>query len=108
MKQNVPDIDPSVFQDKAKQAAELLKAMANENRLMILCRLGIGELTVSELMTEIGLSQSALSQHLAGLRQRNFVATRRENQKVFYRISDPAILRVIDTLIDIYCPEMKK
>ena len=103
------DIDPAAFQAAAGQAARLLRALGNERRLMILCRLGEEELPVSALVEPSGLSQSALSQHLALLREEGLVATRREGQSIFYRIHDPAALQVIATLAAIYCPpEMQK
>ena len=102
-----PDLlDPKLFQEKAAAAASLLRAMANEHRLMILCRLGAGEHRVGDLKAATDLSQSALSQHLAVLREQDLVATRRDGQVIFYRIADPAALKVIETLAAIYCPEM--
>jgi ArsR family transcriptional regulator len=101
-------LDPSVFEAKAEIAASLLKAMSNPHRLMILCRLGASEASVSELQTDSGLSQSALSQHLSVLRTRELVATRRDAQTIYYRLSDPAVRQVIETLMKIYCPEMLK
>lgn len=101
-------LDPRVFEAKAEVAASLLKAMSNPHRLMILCRLGASEASVGDLQTDSGLSQSALSQHLAVLRARELVATRREAQTVYYRLSDPAVRQVIEALMKIYCPEMLK
>lgn len=98
-------LDPDQFRDRAGEAARLLKAMASEHRLMILCRLGGGEMTVGQLLTGTTLSQSALSQHLAVLREDGLVVTRREGQSIFYRIADPAAVRLIETLADIFCPE---
>ena len=100
--------DVTVFQEKAANAAKLLRSMSNEHRLMILCRLGAGERSVGDLGAEFNLSQSALSQHLAVLREEGLVATRREGQTVFYRNADPAAIRVIETLAAVYCPEMLK
>ncbi len=97
--------DPALFQRQAGAAASLLKAMANEHRLMILCRLGDSERSVGGLQADFDLSQSALSQHLAVLREQGLVATRREAQSIFYRIADPAAAKVIETLSAIYCPE---
>lgn len=105
---DVDAFDASRFQAQASQAAALLRAMANERRLMILCRLGAGEMSVGALQTDIDLSQSALSQHLAVLREQGLVKTRREGQSILYSIADPAALKVIETLAAIYCPEMLK
>ena len=97
-------LDIARFGTSATQAASLLRALANERRLMILCRLADGERSVGDLQSLLGLSQSALSQHLAVLRQESIVATRREGQTIRYRIADPAALRVVATLVDIFCP----
>ena len=90
---------------KAGEAAGLLKLMANENRLLILCRLFIaGEMSVNGLAAAVHLSQSALSQHLAKMRDDGLLATRRDAQTIYYRISDPNAARLLDQLKDIYCP----
>lgn len=90
---------------KAGEAARMLKLLANENRLLILCRLVVaGEMSVGELAGVVELSQSALSQHLAKMREDGLVATRREAQTVFYRIADPNAERLLALLKDIYCP----
>lgn len=88
----------------ALAAAALLKALANENRLMILCTLMGGEMSVSELNEVIPLSQSALSQHLGGLREAGLVNTRKESQTVFYRIEGTEASQIIAVLQSIYCP----
>ncbi|MEA5445595.1 metalloregulator ArsR/SmtB family transcription factor [Gammaproteobacteria bacterium AB-CW1] len=87
----------------AEKAAHMLRALANSHRLMILCQLVQGEKTVSELSLQIPLSQSALSQHLARLRQDQLVATRRESQNIHYRIADPGVMEIIGQLYEIYC-----
>ena len=98
----------AAFGAKAAQAADLLRALSNERRLLILCELGDGELSVGEIQERLDCSQSALSQHLAVLREHGAVATRRERQTIFYRIDDPAVLKVIATLASIFCPEKLK
>ena len=92
------------FQASAGEAAALLRALSNEKRLMILCQLGEGEMSVGQLLPQVGLSQSALSQHLAKLRDEALVSTRREGTTIFYRNADPAVLKVIAVLAEIYCP----
>jgi ArsR family transcriptional regulator, virulence genes transcriptional regulator len=87
----------------AAAAEQLLKQLANRNRLMVLCVLSDGELSVGELNARVPLSQSALSQHLAKLRQAGLVSTRREAQTIYYRMSDPAARRIIAELYLIYC-----
>ena len=106
MKTTIVLPNPSVFEAKAGVAASLLKAMSNQHRLMVLCRLGASEASAGELQADSGLSQSALSQHLAVLRARGLVDTRRESQTIYYRLADPAVRQVIETLMKIYCPEM--
>ena len=95
----------AAFAASAAEAAGLLRALANERRLLILCDLGGNELSVSELQERLDISQSALSQHLAVLREQGLVATRREAQTIYYCIADPAVAKVIATLASIYCPE---
>lgn len=94
------------FQASAGEAAGLLRALSNERRLMILCQLGDREMSVGEMLPLVGLSQSALSQHLAKLRDEALVATRREGTTIFYRIAEPAVLKVIAVLAEIYCPPL--
>lgn len=92
---------------KAGQAARLLSNLSNEHRLLVLCHLSAQtEMTVGALVAEVGLSQSALSQHLARLRADGLVAFRRDAQTLHYRIDDDAVLRVLAVLRDIYCPEL--
>ncbi len=94
------------FQASAGEAAGLLRALSNEKRLMILCQLGDREMSVGQMLPLVGLSQSALSQHLAKLRDERLVATRRDGTTIFYRISEPAVLMVIAVLAEIYCPPL--
>ena len=95
----------AAFERKAAQAAGLLKLLANENRLLILCRLALArEMSVNDLAEAVGLSQSALSQHLAKMRDEGLLATRRQAQTVFYRMADPNAGRVLALLKTIYCP----
>jgi ArsR family transcriptional regulator len=101
---DLADFDIARFEASASEAAKLLRALANERRLMILCQLGDGELSVGDIQPRVGLSQSALSQHLKVLREEGVVATRREAQTVWYRIADPAAVKVVATLAEIFCP----
>ena len=103
--QSAAAADMAELEAKAAEAAALLKLMANENRLLILCRLALkGEMAVGDLAAAVGLSQSALSQHLARMRAEGLLATRREAQTVFYRIADANAQRLLMLLKDIYCP----
>ena len=98
------DVPPaSQMRDHAADAAGLMKALGNESRLMILCMLTEGERSVSDLNEIIPLSQSALSQQLARLRQQGLVKTRRESQTIFYSLAEGPADRVIHLLHDIYC-----
>lgn len=96
--------DLAMFEESAARAANLLRLLGNEKRLMILCQLAEGELSVGQIQPRVGLSQSALSQHLALLREEGVVATRRERQAIHYRLADPAAARVIETLAELFCP----
>lgn len=87
----------------AGEATRLLKSIANEHRLLILCRLAEGERSVSELNERVPLSQSALSQHLSRLRGEGVVIARREAQSVYYRLAGGPVGRLIEALHDIYC-----
>ena len=94
------------LQDKAADAARLLRLLANEKRLLILCLLvARGEMDGTSLAEAVDLSQSALSQHLAKLREDGLVAFRRESQTLHYRLEDPRAARLLATLKDIFCPE---
>lgn len=91
------------LQSKAGAAEALLKAVANRNRLVILCELLKGERSVSALQSATGLSQSALSQHLARLREDELVATRRESQTIYYSLASERVTRLIGLLYELYC-----
>ena len=95
------------FSREAGRAAGLLRAMSNEQRLLILCYLAEeGELAVGQLCDRLDLSQSALSQHLAKLRVEGLVATRKQAQTVYYRIDQPKVLTLLSVLHDLYCPAL--
>lgn len=90
------------LEPRAVEAARLLKLLANEQRLTVLCRLSGEEMSVTELGEYVNLSQSALSQHLAKLRADGLVATRRDAQTIYYRLSDPIAERLIGVLCELY------
>ena len=99
----IPDLDG--LEASAAEAARTLRLLANEQRLLMLCHLvGAGEMNVGSLADAVGLSQSALSQHLAKLREDGLVATRREAQTIYYRLADPKAARVLELLRELYCP----
>lgn len=98
--------DLAMFEANASSVAELLKALGNTRRLMVMCKLAEhGELRVGALAEEVGLSQSALSQHLAKMRAEGLVDFRREAQTAWYRIADPRCRTLLATLHDLYCQE---
>ena len=96
-------IDPQTMRQKARIAAGLLKVLSNENRLMIVCHLGQGEMTVSEINERFDLSQSALSQHLAVLRKEGVVTTRRASQTIYYSLASPEAARLIEFMHGEFC-----
>jgi DNA-binding transcriptional ArsR family regulator len=91
------------MQEHASDAASLMKALGNEQRLLILCNLLERPLSVGELNQRVNLSQSALSQHLALLREAGMVDTRREAQSIFYSLPEGPVTRVMALLQDLYC-----
>ncbi|MCQ4165404.1 ArsR/SmtB family transcription factor [Tahibacter harae] len=97
--------DRKFLQQGAAQAAALLRAVGNEHRLLVLCLLiEHGEMSVGALLERLELGQSALSQHLARMREEGLVTFRREAQTLYYRIDNPAVAKLIATLKSIFCP----
>ena len=96
-------VDPEEMRAHAHDAARLLKTLSNSSRLMVLCSLAQGEMSVGEINERVPLSQSALSQHLAVLRRDGVVQTRRSAQAIYYRLADGPAGQVIETLHDIFC-----
>lgn len=95
----------AVLRDSAHRASDFLKQLANEQRLLIMCKLMEGECAVTYLAEHLGLSQSATSQHLAKLRESGLVTTRREAQTVHYRIASADTVRVLAALCEVFAPE---
>jgi DNA-binding transcriptional ArsR family regulator len=95
------------LKENSAEAEELLKALANHHRLMILCELKDGERSVSALEDVVPLAQSALSQHLAKLREGGFVTTRREAQTIYYSLTDARVARLIEVLHELFCAPPK-
>nr|WP_198283437.1 metalloregulator ArsR/SmtB family transcription factor [Sphingomonas sp. PAMC 26605] len=99
-------MDLATFEQKADQVADTLKAIGNARRLMLLCKLvEHGEMTVGDLARDVGLSQSACSQHLAKMREEGLVAFRRESQTLWYRLGDPRVEMLLTTLYQLYCKD---
>ncbi|MBN2752380.1 MAG: winged helix-turn-helix transcriptional regulator [Rhodospirillaceae bacterium] len=96
-------MDIEQLQNNARRASALLKAMSNQHRLLILCQLQSCERSVGELERLVGLSQSALSQHLARLRRDQLVRTRRAAQTIYYSLNGVEATEIIRTLHDMYC-----
>ncbi len=93
----------AVMQENARDASRVLKSMANERRLMILCHLSEGERSVGELESLLGISQSALSQHLARLRKDGLVMPRRSAQNIFYSLQGDEARSIIELLHNLIC-----
>ena len=97
--------DRAFMQDGASKAAALLRAVGNERRLLVLCLLiEHGELAVGQLLEQVDLSPSALSQHLTRMRAEGLIDYRRQAQTLYYRIANPAVAELVATLKRIYCP----
>lgn len=103
MKNDIADNDFLVLEARAEEAARLLASLANAKRLMALCHMLQGEKSVGALAALIGLSPTALSQHLSRMRDAGLVATRRDGQTIFYRLASPEVAAVLETLYRIYC-----
>ena len=97
------ELDLSVMQEKAGRASQLLAAMSNQKRLMILCQLVEGERSVGELSEMLGIRQTTVSQHLALLRKDGFVTSRRDAQSQLYSLAGTEARAVLETLYGLYC-----
>ena len=99
-------MDLETFEAKAGAVADTLKALGNGRRLMLLCKLvEHGEVTVGDLARDVGLSQSACSQHLARMREEGLVGYRRESQTLWYSIADARVETLLATLYQLYCKD---
>ncbi|WP_444886619.1 ArsR/SmtB family transcription factor [Microbulbifer sp. JMSA008] len=99
------NLDIDKMRDSAGQAAAMLRSLANQDRLLLLCQLSQEELNVGELEERLGLRQPSLSQQLGVLRREGLVDTRREGKHVYYRVADPRVLALLQTLYQLYCAE---
>ncbi len=95
-------LELSELEQSAQSASRLLKLMASEPRLLLLCRLFEGEASVGTLADHVRMARSTTSQHLAKMRAEGLVATRRDAQTIYYRLDDPAAVKILDTLCEIY------
>ena len=98
--------DLAELEASAAPAARLMRLFANEQRLMLMCRLSEGECAVGDLAGYVGLSQSACSQHLARLRDAGVIAPRRDAQTIYYQLLDPRAAHVLAVLHEIFCPDL--
>lgn len=97
------DLDRQQLEARAEEVSQLLKSLANTNRLMIVCTLVEGERSVAELESDLGIHQPTLSQQLTTLREAGLVQTRRESRHVHYRLTDDKAAQVIEALYRIFC-----
>ncbi|WJV54764.1 metalloregulator ArsR/SmtB family transcription factor [Prodigiosinella aquatilis] len=98
-------IDQEKMRDAAATATMVLRALANDDRLLLMCHLSQGEASVGEMEAALGIYQPTLSQQLGVMRRLQLVATRREGKQIFYRIDDPKVLVLLNTLYQLYCPK---
>lgn len=100
---NIQTTNLEKMRHQAAAAEEMLKALANRHRLMILCQLNSGENSVGDLADMLGVRDSTVSQHLALLRKDGLVTTRRDGQTIWYALASEPVRRLVGTLYDIYC-----
>lgn len=108
MKSSSPVPDPEQLRNAAAQAVGVLKALANEDRLLLLCQLSQGERCVSELEEDLGIRQPTLSQQLGVLRNEGMIAPRRDGKNIYYSVAEPGTLEILALLYRLYCPEGAK
>lgn len=105
MKVSTLVIDPEALRGAAGQAVAVLKLLANEDRLLLLCQLSQGEMCVSDLESALGIRQPTLSQQLSVLRTEGVVNTRREGKNIYYSVADATLLEILAVLYRLYCPK---
>lgn len=105
MSETRADLDMPQMRAAASEAAAVLRALGNPDRLLLLCQLSQGEFSVGELEEMLDLHQPSLSQQLAVLRSEGLVRTRRDGKRMFYSIAEPKMLVLLDTLYRLYCPK---
>ncbi|WP_152206657.1 ArsR/SmtB family transcription factor [Marinobacter changyiensis] len=102
---NAQTIDIEQLQDAAGQASSFLRSIANRDRLLLLCQLSQSELSVTALAALTGIQQPSLSQQLGVLRREGLIAPRKDGKNVYYQISEPKVLVILQQLYDLFCPE---
>ena len=105
MKRTSAPIDPAVLREAAGEAVGALKVLANPERLLLLCQLSQGELSVGELEERLDIHQPTLSQQLGVLRTEGVVNTRRDGKRVFYSVADAKVMQLLEVLYRVYCPK---
>ena len=98
-------MDPMQMLSRSEEAEQFLKQLSNKTRLMVLCSLLEGERSVTELLDDVPVTQPVLSQHLALLREAEFVATRRSGQTIYYRLADNRIIQIMNLLYGFFCAD---
>ena len=98
-------LDPAALEARAAEAEAFLRSLASRHRLMILCNLIDGEMSVGQLVQRLGLTQSNLSRHLAMLREEGLVATRRDGTSIYYRIASPRVQALLAELYRLFCAD---
>ena len=98
-------LTPELMRSGAGQAVTVLKLLANEDRLLLLCQLSQGEMCVSDLEQQLGIRQPTLSQQLGVLRGEGVVQTRRQGKQVFYSVADTRLLEILAVLYRVFCPK---
>src|SRR5687767_15754293 len=101
-------LDLASMHEAAADACRLMKALANRDRLLLLCQLSQGEMSVGELEASLGILQPTLSQQLGVLREEQIVQTRRDGKHIYYRVASPQALAVLNVLYDQFCRKGKK
>lgn len=108
MKSPPPVFDAEVLRGAAARAVGVMKVLANEDRMLLLCQLSQGEMCVSELEAQLDIRQPTLSQQLGVLRNEGVVTTRRQGKNIFYAVAGPALLEILALLYRIYCPKEER
>jgi ArsR family transcriptional regulator len=96
-------IDPEILRDGVERAVSMLKLLANQDRMLLLCQLSHGECCVSELEEQLAIHQPTLSQQLGVLRSEGLVNTRHQGKNIYYSVADPAALEILNILYGLYC-----
>ncbi len=100
-----PPMETELMRVAARTACGVLRALSNEDRLLLLCQLSQGERSVGELEEALDIRQPTLSQQLGVLRNEGLVSTRREGKRIYYSVADPQVLALLGMLYDLYCPK---